>query len=86
MTLDLNDLAERLRSAADRAAGLTVTVSATDIILSKDGYGTGRSEGVPFAALFLRKEDVLGQAINRLQGDQTQKISGPAGVDAPPTR
>ncbi len=70
MKLDLKDLAERLHSAAERAEGLTVTVSATDIILSKDGYGAGRSEGVPFSALFLRKEDVLGQAIDRLQAGQ----------------
>ncbi len=66
MDFDLNQLAERLRAAADRAAGLKVTVSGFDLILSKDGYGSGRSESVPFAALFLRQEDVLGQALDRL--------------------
>ena len=43
-----------------------MTVSAQDIIFSKDGYGTGRSEGVPFTALFLRKDDLLAQALDRL--------------------
>ena len=37
MKLDLNQLADRLRSAAERGEGLTVTLSATDLILSKDG-------------------------------------------------
>jgi hypothetical protein len=63
---DLNQLAERLQSAAIRAEGLTVTLSANDLILSKDGYGAGRSEGVPFASLFLREEDVLAKALDRL--------------------
>ena len=66
-TFDLHQLADRLKAAADRASDLTVTISANDLILSRDGYGTGRSEGVPFAALFLREDDVLGQALNRLQ-------------------
>ncbi len=66
MDLDLNQLAERLRAAADRSAGLKVTVSGYDLILSKDGYGANRSESVPFAALFLRQEDLLGQALDRL--------------------
>ncbi len=65
-TFDLHQLADRLKAAAEKASNLTVTISATDLILSRDGYGTGRSEGVPFAALFLREEDVLGQALNRL--------------------
>jgi hypothetical protein len=66
---DLNQLADRIRAAADRAQGLTITLSANDLILSKDGYGTGRSEGIPFAALFLRQEDVLAQALDRLLGE-----------------
>jgi hypothetical protein len=65
-SFDLNRLAERLRSAAERTSSLTVTISSTDLILSKDGYGSGRSEGVPFAALFLRDEDILAKALDRL--------------------
>jgi hypothetical protein len=71
MDSDLAALADRLKAASDRASGLKVTVTATDLILSKDGYGTGRSEGVPFPALFLRKEDVLAQALDRLLGAKT---------------
>jgi hypothetical protein len=67
MDFDLNQLAERLRAAADRAADLKITVSGFDLILSKDGYGTTRSESLPFAALFLRPEDVLGRALDRLE-------------------
>ena len=66
MTFDLPQLVRRLAAAADRLDGLTVEVSATDLILVKDGHGTGRSESMPFAALFLRQEDVLGQALDRL--------------------
>jgi hypothetical protein len=66
MDFDLNQLADRLRSAADRAAHLKVTVSGFDLILSKDGYGAGRSESVPFAGLFLRDDDLLTQALDRL--------------------
>jgi hypothetical protein len=68
MEFDLNLLADRLRAAADRSAGLKATVSGFDLILSKDGYGTGKSESVPFAALFLRADDALCQALDRLQG------------------
>jgi len=71
MDFDLAALADRLRAASDRTGGLKVTITATDLILSKDGYGTGRSEGVPFPALFLRKEDVLAQALDRLLGAKT---------------
>jgi len=71
MDFDLAALADRLRAASDRAGGLKVTITATDLIVSKDGYGTGRSEGVPFPALFLRKEDVLAQALDRLLGAKT---------------
>ncbi len=67
MDFDLNTLAERLRAAADRATGLTVTVSNFDLILSKGGQGAARSESVPFAALFLRHDDVLAQALARLE-------------------
>jgi hypothetical protein len=66
MDFNLDQLAERIRAAADRASGLKVTVSGFDLILSKDGYGAGRSEAVPFAALFLRDTDVLGEALSRL--------------------
>lgn len=66
MEVDLNQIADRLRSAAERAEGMKITVSATDIIISKSGYGTDRSEGLPIAALFLQKEDKLGQAVDRL--------------------
>ena len=66
MDFDLNRLADRLTAATARLEGLKVTVSGFDLILSKDGYGAGRSESVPFAALFLRDEDMLGQAIDRL--------------------
>ena len=67
-TFDLNRLAERLQSAAGRAEGLTVTTSNTDLIFIKDGVGTNRSEAVPFSALFLQDRDLVGEALNRLQG------------------
>lgn len=67
MTFDLERLAERLTSAAGRLDGVKVTVSNMDLILSRDGFGTGRSEAVPFAALFLRDDDVLAQALDRLE-------------------
>jgi len=73
MDFDLNQLADRVRAAADRAGGLKVTVSGFDLILSKDGYGANRSESVPFASLFLSDRDVLGQALDRLTG------AGPGG-------
>jgi hypothetical protein len=63
---DLNRLAERLASAAQKARGLKVTISNSDLIFSRDGYGTGRSEAVPFPAVFLRDDDVLDQALTRL--------------------
>ena len=64
---DLKTFADRIQAAAGRAEGLTVTISTTDLIVSKDGgYGVGRSESVPFAALFLRQDDPLGQALDRL--------------------
>jgi hypothetical protein len=68
MDFDLNQLADRLRTAADRSSGLKVTVSGVDLILSKDGYGVNRSEAVPFASLFVSDRDVLGQALDRLKG------------------
>jgi hypothetical protein len=67
MDFDLGKLAERVRGAADRAGGLTVTVSNFDLILSKAGHGANRSESIPFAALFLREDDVLAQALARLE-------------------
>jgi len=67
MDFDLNRMAERLRAAADRANDFKVTVSNFDLILSKAGHGASRSESVPFAAMFLREDDVLGQAIARLE-------------------
>jgi hypothetical protein len=67
MKFDLDQLAQRLTEAAQRADGLDVSVSNFDLILSKDGHGTYRSESVPFAALFLSDEDLLGKALDRLQ-------------------
>ena len=72
MTFDLERLAKRLTSAAGRLDGLTVTVSNMDLILSRDGFGTRRSEAVPFAALFLREDDVLAQALDRLEAAGAQ--------------
>lgn len=66
MDFDLAQLADRLRTAADRTGGLKVTISGMDLILSRDGYGTHRSETVTFASLFLRPDDVLAQALDRL--------------------
>ncbi len=66
MIFDLALLAQRLEAAAGRLDGLTIEVSATDLVLVKGGHGTGRSESMPFAALFLRSDDVLGQALDRL--------------------
>lgn len=70
MDFDLNQLADRLRAAADRTTELKVTVSGFDLILSRDGYGGHRSEAVPFASLFLSDHDVLGEALDRLEGGQ----------------
>jgi hypothetical protein len=67
MDFDLSQLADRMRAAADRSAGLKITVSGFDLILSKDGYGANRSEAVPFASLFLSDRDVLGRALDRLE-------------------
>jgi hypothetical protein len=67
MKFDLCQLAQRLTKAAERTDGLEVTVSNFDLILTKDGHGSGRSESLPFAALFLNDQDVLGQALDRLQ-------------------
>ncbi len=67
MTLDLDLLARRMTEAAARTTGLTVTVSNFDLILSQDGHGTGRSEAIPFAALFLSDRDPLGEALDRLK-------------------
>lgn len=67
MTFDLPQLARRLEAASSRLQGLTVEVSATDLIFVKDGHGTGRSESMPFAALFIRAEDVVSQALDRLE-------------------
>ena len=71
MDFDLNQFADRLKSASERTSGIKITISATDLILSKDGYGTGRSEGIPFPALFLREEDVLGKVLDRLVGPKS---------------
>jgi hypothetical protein len=67
MKLDLDQLARRLSEAAQRADGLDISVSSFDLIISQDGHGTRRSESVPFASLFLSDQDVLGQALDRLQ-------------------
>ncbi len=66
--VDLPRLAERIRAAAERAGDLQVSASNTDLIFSREGYGTGRSESVPFPALFLRDDDVVAQALDRLLG------------------
>ena len=77
MHVDLTRLAERLTAAAGRSGDLEVSASSTDLILSRDGFGTGRSEAVPFAALFLRDDDVLAQALDRLdRGAPAAPISG----------
>ena len=69
-TFDLAQLADRLHAAAERAKGLQVTVSPTDLIFSKDGYGTGKSESVGFQLLFLQPDrDLVGEALDRLIGD-----------------
>jgi hypothetical protein len=36
------------------------------VILSRNGYGAGRSESIPLAALFLSERDLLAEALNRL--------------------
>ncbi len=66
MTLDLHALARKLTDAADRCAEAKVSVSNFELIISRDGHGTGRSESVPFALLFLSDQDVLGDALTRL--------------------
>ena len=77
MDIDLTRLAERLASAARRSGDLKVTASSTDLIFSKDGFGTGRSESLPFAALFLRDEDAVAQALDRLDaGRAGAPVSG----------
>ena len=67
MTFDLEQLAQRLTTAAERTKGLVVTVSTFDLIISQAGYGTLRSESIPFASLFVSDEDVLNKALDRLQ-------------------
>jgi len=67
MTFDLEVLARRVTRAAERSKDLAVSVSAFDLILSKAGYGTHKSESVPFAALFLSDKDVLAEALDRLE-------------------
>ena len=83
MTFDLNRLAERLAAAAERSRNLDVTVSSFDLILSRGGHGSGRSESVPFAALFLNDEDVLGQALARLGCAPEHAADHQAGATAP---
>lgn len=70
MPFDIRQLADRLAAAAGRLDGITVTTSNFDLILSLDGYGARRSEAVPFAALFLRPDDVLAQALDRLEAQR----------------
>ena len=82
MDFDLHRLAERLRAAADRSQGLTITVSGFDLAFSKDGYGTGRSESIPFAALFLDDRDVLAQALDRLMDTRRDPSSGKGDLGA----
>lgn len=74
MDFDLHKFADRVRAAADRAGGLTVTVSGFDVILSRNGYGAGRSESIPFAALFLSERDMLAEALNRLEAPVAAEV------------
>lgn len=67
MKFNLDKLADRLKAVAGRASDITVEVTATDLVLVKGGHGTGRSESLPFAALFLQPADMLGQAMDRLE-------------------
>ncbi len=85
MTFDLDQLAQRIASAADLSRDLDVTVSSFDLIFSRGGHGAGRSESVPFAALFLSDEDLLARALARLgctperaAGHQAGTIAAPA--------
>ncbi len=78
MDFDIRRLSDRLSAATERLDGLKITVSGFDLILSKDGYGTYRSESVPFAALFLSDKDVLGEALDRL-GQQAAPAAAYAG-------
>ncbi len=71
MKFDLDQLAKRLTEAAARAGDLDISVSNFDLILSKDGHGTGRSESIPFPALFLSDKDVLAEALDRLGADSS---------------
>lgn len=71
MIFDLDQFARRLTEAAARAQGLSVTISNFDLILSRDGHGTDRSESIAFAALFLSDRDLLGEALDRLGVEPT---------------
>ena len=77
MDVDLKRIADRLSAAAERCGGLQISASSSDLILSKDGFGTGRSEAVPFAAIFLRAdEDAIGKALDRLaEGEENAPVA-----------
>ena len=75
MTIDLKTIAERFQKAAERIEGLTVTVSNTDVIFSRDGYGTYQSASVPFGAIFLSDEDQIGKALDRLEATEPAKAA-----------
>lgn len=70
MRFDLQQLAARL-SAAARTLGFDVTISNFDLILSKAGHRTERSESIAFAALFLSERDVLAEALDRGRAEPT---------------
>ena len=68
MKFDLNRLAQRLTAAAPRLEGYEVTVTSAELVISKDGgHGVGRSESVAYGSLFLRDDDVLAAALDRLE-------------------
>ena len=77
MKFDLDQLAQRITAAATRAKDLDVSVSSFDLILSRGGFGTHRSESVPFAALFLSEPDLLGKALDRLGVAEVEKTERP---------
>ncbi len=72
MKIDLQTIGDRLQAAAARCDGLTVTVSSSDLILSRDGYGTYQFVAVPLMAIFLSDDDLVGKALDRLEAPQQQ--------------
>lgn len=75
MDFDFKRLSQRLAAAAERIDGLKITVSNTDLIFSKAGYGTDHSASIPFAALFLQDEDLLAKTLDRLAPTPAKKAA-----------